>query len=169
MMMNEKIAQLAENAVGKNREQVNCKGSYAWCAKFVSNILKDAGINIDTYSCTEMFNTMKSRPLEWNEPDDYPARGDVIFFDWDRVQEEKPLDHVGIVTHFDYLTKTVTYVNGNGSNADYVTKQTMNIGSQSIAYWLHYIGDNADRYKELERQLADLKIKIEKIKNILDK
>lgn len=169
MMMNEKIAQLAENAVGKNREQVGCKGSFAWCARFVSNILKEVGINIDTYSCTEMFKTMKSRPLEWSEPDDYPTRGDIIFFDWDRIDEEKPLDHVGIVTHFDYLTKTVTYVNGNGSNSDYVTQQEMSISNQSIAYWLHYIGDNADRYKEIERQLAGLKIKIEKIKNILDK
>ena len=166
--MNEKIATLAENAVGKNREQVNCKGTYAWCAKFVSNILKDAGINIDTYSCSEMFKIMKSRPSEWSEPDDYPTRGDIIFFDWDRIEEEKPLDHVGIVTGFNYLTKHVEYVNGNGSNADYVTKQSMNIGSQSIAYWLHYIGDNADRYKEIEKQLADLKIKIEKIKSILD-
>ncbi|MBO5739442.1 MAG: CHAP domain-containing protein [Alphaproteobacteria bacterium] len=166
--MNEKIATLAENAVGKNREQVNCKGTYAWCAKFVSNILKDAGINIDTYSCSEMFKIMKSRPSEWSEPDDYPTRGDIIFFDWDRIEEEKPLDHVGIVTGFNYLTKHVEYVNGNGSNADYVTKQSMNIGSQYIAYWLHYIGDNADRYKEIEKQLADLKIKIEKIKSILD-
>lgn len=166
--MNEKIATLAENAVGKNREQVNCKGTYAWCAKFVSNILKDAGINIDTYSCSEMFKIMKSRPTEWSEPDEYPTRGDIIFFDWDRIEEEKPLDHVGIVTGFNYLTKHVEYVNGNGSNADYVTKQSMNIGSQSIAYWLHYIGDNADRYKEIEKQLADLKIKIEKIKSILD-
>ena len=166
--MNEKIAKLAENAVGKNREQVNCKGSYAWCARFVSNILKDVGINIDTYSCTDMFKTMKSRPSDWDEPDDFPQRGDIIFFDWDRIEEEKPLDHVGIVTRFNYLTKNVEYVNGNGSNADYVTKQEMSISNQSIAYWLRYVGDNCDRYKEIEKQLCDLKIKIEKIKSILD-
>lgn len=166
--MNDLIASKAEKAVGKNREQVNCKGSYAWCAKFVSNILKECGINIDTYSCSEMFNVMKSRPSEWSEPDDYPERGDILFFDWDKIDEPKPLDHVAIVTEFNHLTKTVTYVNGNGSNADYVTKQEMNISNNSISYWLHYIGDNCNRYKEIERQLSDLKIKIEKIKNILD-
>lgn len=167
--MNEKIASLAENAVGKNREQVNCKGNYAWCARFVSNILISAGVKgIDTYSCTDMFKAMKNKPLEWSEPDDYPTRGDIIFFDWDKITEEKPLDHVGIVTDFDHVSKRVTYVNGNGNNADRVTKQDMNIGNQSIAYWLRYTGDDCTRIAELESQLAELKIKLGKIKNILD-
>lgn len=167
--MNEKIASLAIKAVGKNREQVNCKGNYAWCARFVSNILIDAGVKgIDTASCTDMFRTMKSKPTEWSEPDDYPERGDIIFFDWDKIQEEKPLDHVGIVTEFDHLAKQVYYVNGNGNNSDRVTLQNMSISNQSIAYWLRYIGDNNDRYAEIEKQLADLKNKIAKIRAILD-
>lgn len=167
--MNEKIASLAEQATGKNRIQVGCKGNYAWCARFVSNILADAGITgIDTASCTEMFNTMKSKPLEWSEPDDYPERGDIIFFDWDKINEDKPLDHVGIVTDFDHLAKRVYYVNGNGNNENIVTKQDMSIGNQSIAYWLRYIGGDCKRMAEIESQLAELKIKLEKIRNILD-
>ena len=167
--MNDKIASLAENAVGKNREQVGCKGNYAWCARFVSNILIDAGVKgIDTASCTDMFRTMKSKPTEWSEPDDFPERGDIIFFDWNKIVEDKPLDHVGIVTEFDHLAKQVYYVNGNGNNADRVTQQNMSIGNQSIAYWLRYIGDNNDRYAEIEKQLADLKNKIAKIRAILD-
>lgn len=167
--MNEKIAKTAENAIGKNREQVNCKGTYAWCARFVSNMLIDAGIKgIDTASCTDMFHAMKSKPVEWFEPDDYPERGDVIFFDWDRINEEKPLDHVGIVTAFDHLAKRVHYVNGNGNNPDRVTKQDISISNPSIAYWLRYTGDNCDRYNEIEKQLAELKNKISKIRAILD-
>lgn len=167
--MNDKIASLAENAVGKNREQVGCKGNYAWCARFVSNILIDAGVKgIDTASCTDMFRTMKSKPTEWSEPDDFPERGDIIFFDWDKIVEDKPLDHVGIVTEFDHLAKQVYYVNGNGNNADRVTHQNMSISNNSIAYWLRYIGDNNDRYAEIEKQLADLKNKIAKIRAILD-
>lgn len=167
--MNEKIATLAENAVGKNREQVGCKGSYAWCARFVSNILIEAGIKgIDTASCTDMFNVMKSKPLDWSEPDDYPERGDILFFDWDRISESKPLDHVGIVTDFDHLSKRVYYVNGNGSNENYVTKQDISVSSQSVAYWLRYIGGDCKRIAELESQLIELKIKLGKIKNILD-
>lgn len=167
--MNETIAKQAENAVGKNREQVNCKGTYAWCARFVSNILIDSGVKgIDTASCTEMFKTMKSKLSEWSEPDDYPERGDIIFFDWDRISEDKPLDHVGIVTEFDHIAKRVYYVNGNGNNPDRVTKQDISISNQSIAYWLRYIGDNNDRYAEIERQLAELKNKISKIRAILD-
>lgn len=167
--MNEKIASLAENAIGKNRDQVNCGGAYPWCARFVSNILTAAGVDgINTFSCTEMFNTMKSRPLDWSEPNDYPERGDILFFDWDKIQEEKPLDHVAIVTDFDHLAKRVYYVNGNGDNPDRVTKQDMSISNQSIAYWLRYTGDNNDRYAEIEKQLADLKNKIAKIRAILD-
>ena len=167
--MNEKIAKTAENAVGKNREQVGCKGTYEWCARFVSNMLIAAGVKgIDTSSCTDMFRTMKSKPSEWSEPDDWPERGDIIFFDWNRIQEEKPLDHVGIVVDFDHLAKRVYYINGNGDNRDRVTKQDMSISNQSIAYWLRYIGDNNDRYNEIEKQLADLKNKIAKIRAILD-
>lgn len=167
--MNEKIAKLAEQAIGKNREQVNCGGNYAWCARFVSNILTAAGVDgINTFSCSKMFNIMKSRPLDWSEPDDYPERGDIIFFDWDRIEEEKPLDHVGIVVDFDHLSKRVYYVNGNGDNPDRVTKQDMSISNQSIAYWLRYTGDNNDRYAEIEKQLAELKNKISKIRAILD-
>ena len=167
--MNEKIATLAENAIGKNREQVGCKGTFAWCARFVSNILIEAGVNgIDTYSCSDMFKLMKGKPLEWSEPDDYPERGDIIFFDWDKIEEEKPLDHVGIVTDFDHLSKRIIYVNGNGCNSDYVTKQDISISNNSVAYWIRYIGGDCKRIAELESQLADLKIKLAKIKHILD-
>lgn len=167
--MNDKIAKLAEQAIGKNREQVNCGGTYAWCARFVSNMLIKAGVKgIDTASCTDMYRTMKSKPDEWSEPDDYPERGDILFFDWDRIQEEKPLDHVGIVVDFDHLAKRVYYVNGNGDNRDRVTKQDMSISNQSIAYWLRYIGADNDRYVEIEKQLAELKDKISKIRSILD-
>ena len=167
--MNDKIAKLAEQAIGKNREQVNCGGTYEWCARFVSNILTAAGVDgINTFSCTEMFNTMKNKPLEWSEPDDYPERGDIIFFDWDRKIEEKPLDHVGIVTDFDHLAKRVYYVNGNGENRNIVTRQDMSISNQSIAYWLRYIGGDCKRMAEIESQIVELKMKIQKIKNILD-
>lgn len=167
--MNEKIATLAENAVGKNREQVGCKGTFAWCARFVSNILIEAGVNgIDTYSCSDMFKLMKNKPLEWSEPDDYPERGDILFFDWDRIDEEKPLDHVAIVIEFDHVSKRIIYVNGNGCNVDYVTKQDISVSNNNVAYWLRYIGGDCKRIAELESQLADLKIKLGKIKNILD-
>lgn len=173
--MNETIAKQAENSVGKNREQVGCKGTYAWCAHYVGLILDASGIKTikgfetrNMYSCTEMQRLMKQDCLNWDEPDDYPERGDIIFFDWDRVNEEKPLDHVGIVKDFDRLSGTITYINGNGSNADYVTSQEIHWQNNSIAYWMRYTGVTSDRVQELERQLAELKNKIGKIKNILD-
>ena len=173
--MNENIATLAENALGKNREQVGCKGNYAWCAHFVGLILDAAGLHTikgfetkNMYSCTEMQRLMKNDPLVWDEPEDYPERGDVIFFDWDKIEEEKPLDHVGIVVEFDHVAKRVYYINGNGSNENYVTKEDISISNSSIAYWMRYKGYNSDRVQELERQLSELKDKIGKIKNILD-
>lgn len=173
--MNEQIAKTSEKAIGKNREQVGCKGSYAWCAHFVGLILDAAGIKtikgFDTrnmYSCTEMQRLMKDDVLNWDEPNDYPERGDILFFDWDKIAEEKPLDHVAIVVDFDRLTGNIEYVNGNGSNTDYVTKQSIHWQNNSVAYWMRYKGVTSDRVQELERQLVELKDKIRKIKNILD-
>ena len=133
--MNDSIAKIAENNIGKNREQVGCKGSYAWCAHFVGNVLDAAGVKTikgfetrNMYSCSEMWDLMKKDPLNWDEPDDYPERGDILFFDWDKVNEEKPLDHVGVIVDFDRLTGTIEYVNGNlrrinGLTCSFVSKK----------------------------------------------
>ena len=140
-MMSEEIAKKAEDCVGMHRNEVRCSGSHAWCADFVSYVLNEVGIDLYDVSCTKMQKKMSDSP-EWDEPEDYMMRGDIIFFDWDRDPNEAlPLDHTGVVVDFDPQTHTVTYVNGNGSSRELVTKQTINGDSKQIVYWMRYVGD----------------------------
>lgn len=141
-MKAEDIARKAEECIGLSRDEVGCSGDYAWCAKFVSEILKSCGINMYDVSCTYLQKKM-SESDEWDEPDDYPQTGDIIFFDWDHVTEARPLDHVGIVEKF--KDRVVTYVNGNGNSSEYVTEQQIGFDSKNIAYWMRYVGDRGNK------------------------
>jgi len=135
------IVNRANAIVGMSRYDLGMPGDYAWCAHFVSEVLRYVGINnmYDT-SCTRLQAKMDVSP-EWSEPDDHPIPGDYLFFDWDKIIEPLPLDHVGIVVDYDERTGTITYVNGNGNSSLLVTKQTMNINSKYIQYWMRYTGD----------------------------
>lgn len=139
-MMADKIATVAEADVGKSRNEVGCAGTHAWCANYVSEVLRRCGIDMYDYSCTSMQRKM-SESDEWSEPEDRPKRGDVLFFDWDRDPTEvRPLDHVGIITNI--TGDNIAYVNGNGSSDAYVTRQCISFTSKNIAYWMRYVGDN---------------------------
>ena len=142
-MKADEIVKAAEDCIGLSRDAVGCKGDYPWCAGFASEVLKMCGIDLYDRSCTSMQRRM-SKSDDWDEPDDYPKPGDVIFFDWDRDKNEAlPLDHVGIVTKFkDFV---VTYVNGNGSSSECVTEQQISFDSPCIAYWMRYIGDRGSK------------------------
>lgn len=134
------IAKTAEEDLGKSRYQVNCSGTHAWCANWVSEVLKRCGIDMYDWSCTLMQRKM-SQSDDWDEPEDKPKRGDILFFDWDRDKSETlPLDHVGIVTAMN--GDVITYINGNGSSDTYVTKQCIPYTSINIAYWMRYVGDS---------------------------
>lgn len=155
-MMLEKIAERAEEDIGKTRYEVGCSGDHAWCANWVSEVLKSIGIDMYDWSCTSMQKKMSDSD-EWDEPETEPVRGDIIFFDWDRdIHEAKPLDHVGIV-----LSKygdTITYANGNGSSSTRVTKQTISFTSQNIAYWMRYCGDTSHPPNETTFQPEERRI-----------
>lgn len=145
------IVEIAKRDVGKSRDEVGCAGNGDWCAWFVSNVLNIVGIGdgVTTDSCTLMQRYM-SENKDWDEPEDYPIPGDIIFFDWDNKKEERPLDHVGICIEFQSDTKQITYVNGNGSSSHYVTQQVINVnakgddGHNLVAYWMRYIGDRKE-------------------------
>lgn len=151
----EEIVNIAKGDVGKSRDEVGCPGDYPWCAAYVSSVLKRAGIggDVTSTSCTLMQRAM-AQSDEWSEPDDWPEKGDIIFFDWDNLYEELPLDHVAICVDFQSGAGQITYVNGNGSSEHYVTKQIINVnarggdGHNLVAYWMRYIGDNSERPDE---------------------
>lgn len=151
----EKIVEIAKGDVGKSRDEVGCPGTYAWCAAWVSSVLNRAGVGegVTSTSCTLMQRAM-SQSDDWDEPEDWPKKGDIIFFDWDNLYEDLPLDHVGICIDFQSDTGQITYVNGNGSSEHYVTKQIISVtarasdGHDLVAYWMRYIGDRDEKPTE---------------------
>lgn len=141
--MRNKIVRYANECVGKSRSEVGCAGTHAWCAHFVSNVLEHVGIkDVSSTFCTYLRNNLLESG-KFEEPEDYPIPGDIIFFDWDHIKEDRPLDHVAICVAFDENTKQITYVNGNGSSSSYVTKQYISVNNTSVEYWTRYVGDSA--------------------------
>lgn len=136
----QQIVDRANVTVGMSRYDLGILGDHAWCAHYVSEVLRYVGIkNMYDLSCTMLQAKMDSS-VEWSEPDDL-LPGDILFFDWDKIIEPLPLDHVAIVVDYDASSGKITYVNGNGSSSLLVTKQTINIHSSSIQYWMRYVGD----------------------------
>lgn len=142
MSVAEKIVARANATVGMSRYDLGMPGDYAWCAHYVSEVLRYVGVkNMYDTSCTRLQAKMDAS-VEWSEPDDMQP-GDILFFDWDKIIEPLPLDHVAIVVDYDAKSGKITYVNGNGSSSLLVTKQTMNINSKYIQYWMRYVGDQS--------------------------
>ena len=136
------IVDRANATVGMSRYDLGMPGDYAWCAHYVSEVLRYVGVkNMYDTSCTRLQAKMDAS-VEWSEPDDL-LPGDILFFDWDKIIEPLPLDHVAIVVDYDASSGKITYVNGNGSSSLLVTKQTMNINSKYIQYWMRYVGDQS--------------------------
>lgn len=163
MMKREEIVKIANNDIGKSRDEVGCPGDYAWCAAYVSGVLERAGIGegVTSTSCTMMQRYMSEND-NWYEPLDWPVPGDIIFFDWDNnLKEDLPLDHVGICVDFQQDHGQITYVNGNGSSPHYVTEQVINVeaaaadGHKLIAYWMRYIGDHEGKTTEEQKPEAE--------------
>lgn len=119
-------ADRAESYLGKSRSELGMQ-CQEWCAEFVSKVIAQetpAQKSITSISCSTMIDNMQKSD-DWYEPEDEPQRDDIIFFDWNRVEEGKNFDHVGVITG--YSGKYVTYVNGNGDSAQYVTRQSIHI------------------------------------------
>lgn len=137
MTMREKIGNEALRCLGKHRSQVGCAGNHDWCAQLVSTILKNCGINIYNTFVGPLRDDML-RSGKFYEPEDHPIFGDTIDIDWDHKIEERPLDHVVICVGYNEHTRMITYINGNGSSSEYVTKQTISVDDSRVMYWQRY-------------------------------
>ena len=128
----EQLAATAEGDVGKTRDEVNCSGDHDWCAQYMSRILERNDYEIYETFVTPLHTKLLNTGL-W-EDIDAPQRGAFIFFDWNHIIEERPLDHVGIVVAVD--GNTVRYVNGNGGDTPYkVTICEISVSSEHIIYY----------------------------------
>lgn len=171
----EAIAREAEKRIGMNRFDLEYRCEET-CAEGVSDVLRSVFEDIDndalctSYSCNTLYADMTVSEY-WYEPDEWMKRGDIIFFDWDRIKEEKPIDHVGIVTDID--CDVVTYANINGSDHNVWTTQTINKYNCNIAYWLRYINptpttepvceDIYKRIRDLQQQRDNIESQINEL------
>lgn len=124
-------ASTAEKYLGATRSMLHMQCT-EWCAEFVMKVIRETTpdqIGVCSISCNDMLANMRKSGA-WYEPEDPPMRGDILFFDWDRINEAKPLDHVAVVTG--YLDGIVSYINGNGNSRESVTKQTIDIDSLNL-------------------------------------
>ena len=110
-MKSEEIVRIAKGDIGKSRDEVGCPGDYAWCAAWASSVLNRAGVGdgVTSTSCTLMQRYM-SENKDWDEPEDYPKPGDIIFFggyyDW----QYRTIGHVAIYVGGD----TIVHASGGG-------------------------------------------------------
>jgi len=164
MKMRERIKNRALELEGKHRSQVGCGGSHDWCAHLVSEVFKYLGIPIYNTFVGPLRDDMLKSGLFY-EPEDYPTGGDVISIDWDHIVEARPLDHVVICVDFNPVTKMITYINGNGSSSEYVTKQTISVNSPHVMFWTRYKDADEDVPEEAPADIpSENELKLETLK-----
>ena len=111
-----------------------------WCAMFVSFCLDYAGVEefpLDC-NCQNWIETLSEEEYGlYREADMYvPGAGDLIFFDWDSVEEgkERRADHIGLVVEVipatDETPAQIKTIEGNSS--DRVTYVTYDLEDESI-------------------------------------
>lgn len=127
----EQLILTAEGDVNKTRDQVNCSGDHDWCAQYMSRILERNEYDIEETFVTPLHNKLLSTGL-W-EDINTPQRGAFIFFDWNHIVEERPLDHVGIISSVS--GNTIRYVNGNAlPDRSIVSYSEISIDDDDIIY-----------------------------------
>ncbi len=117
--MKNKIINLAIEQLG-NDYTTYCKDMgynyrIEWCACFISWLAEKLGITdiipVDM-SCNSQISKFKSMGV-WHTDRNFQS-GDIIYYDWDRLGDSRPADHVGIVEKV--AGNTLTVIEGNNGN-----------------------------------------------------
>ena len=117
--MKNKIINLAIEQLG-NDYTTYCKDMgynyrIEWCACFISWLAEKLGITdiipVDM-SCNSQISKFKALGA-WHTDRNFRS-GDIIYYDWDRLGDLKPVDHVGIVEKV--VGNTLTVIEGNNGN-----------------------------------------------------
>ena len=135
--MKNKIISLAIGQLG-NDYTTYCKDMgynyrIEWCACFISWLAKKLDITniipVDM-SCNSQISKFKSMGV-WHNDRNFQS-GDIIYYDWDRLGDSRPADHVGIVEKV--AGNTLTVIEGNNGNFpnDRVRRREINSGSSLI-------------------------------------
>ena len=104
-----------------------------WCACFISWLAQKLEITdiipVDM-SCNSQISKFKSMGV-WHNDRNFQS-GDIIYYDWDRLGDSRPADHVGIVEKVS--GNTLTVIEGNNGNYpnDRVRRREISSGSSLI-------------------------------------
>lgn len=119
-MYKSKMIETAKKYIGSNYKHfcsVYKCGCTAWCAIFISVCARESG-NSDIFpwsaSCNDISNWFKARG-QWHTNIDHIQPGDIIIYDWDKINEAKPYDHIGVVETVN--GSNITVIEGNYGNA----------------------------------------------------
>lgn len=86
-----------------------------WCACFISWLAEKLGITdiipVDM-SCNNQISKFKNLGV-WHTDRNFQS-GDIIYYDWDRLGDSRPADHVGIIEKVNSTILTV--IEGNNGN-----------------------------------------------------
>ena len=135
--MKNKIINLAIEQLG-NDYTTYCKDMgynyrIEWCACFISWLAKKLDITniipVDM-SCNSQISKFKNMGV-WHTDRNFQS-GDIIYYDWDRLGDSRPADHVGIVEKVS--GNTLTVIEGNNGNFpnDRVRRREINSASSLI-------------------------------------
>lgn len=135
--MKNKIINLAIEQLG-NDYTTYCKDMgynyrIEWCACFISWLAEKLGITdiipVDM-SCNRQISKFKSMGV-WHTDRNFES-GDIIYYDWDKLGDSRPADHVGIVEKVSGNTLTVIEGNNGEYPNDLVRRRTINSASSLI-------------------------------------
>ena len=135
--MKNKIISLAIEQLG-NDYTTYCKDMgynyrIEWCACFISWLATKLDITniipVDM-SCNSQISKFKNMGV-WHTDRNFQS-GDIIYYDWDRLGDSRPADHVGIVEKVS--GNTLTVIEGNNGNFpnDRVRRREINSASSLI-------------------------------------
>ena len=135
--MKNKIINLAVEQLG-NDYNTYCKDMgynyrIEWCACFISWLAEKLGITdiipVDM-SCNRQISKFKALGV-WHTDRNFQT-GDILYYDWDRLGDSRPADHVGIVEKVS--GNTLTVIEGNNGNFpnDRVRRREISSGSSLI-------------------------------------
>lgn len=117
--MKNKIISLAIGQIGNDYTKY-CKDMgynyrIEWCACFISWLAEKLGITdiipVDM-SCNNQISKFKALGV-WHTDRNFQS-GDIIYYDWDRLGDLRPADHVGIIEKV--AGNTLTVIEGNNGN-----------------------------------------------------